>query len=51
MDSPLGRVILSVTGLLVVIVSLATMFFGYIWTGWLLLIIAGGLAWLARRQS
>jgi hypothetical protein len=51
MERPLGRVILSVTGLLVVIVSFITMFLGYIWTGWLLLIIAGALAWLARRQS
>lgn len=51
MESPQGRVILSVTGLLVVIASFVTMFLGHIWAGWLLLIIAGALAWLARRQS
>lgn len=50
MERPLKQVLLSVTGLLLVIASLSTMFFGYIWVGWLLLIVAAALAWLARQE-
>lgn len=50
MENPLGRALLSIAGLILVVASLTTMFFGYIWAGWLLLIIAGALAWLARQK-